>query len=45
VRIGSCYELIADVLKRHFGVVLPADPGRDVNPSGHLQEFAFKKVS
>lgn len=42
VRIGSCYELIADVLKRHFDVDLPADPGREVNPSGHLQEFAFK---
>jgi tRNA A37 threonylcarbamoyladenosine synthetase subunit TsaC/SUA5/YrdC len=24
VRQGSCYELIADVLKRHFGVELPA---------------------
>ena len=42
VRIGSCYEQIADVLKRHFDVDLPSDPGRDVNPSGHLQEFAFK---
>jgi hypothetical protein len=42
VRIGSCYELIADVLKRHFGVALPADPGRHVNASGHLEEFAFK---
>lgn len=41
VRIGSCYELISDVLKRHFDVDLPPDPGRDVNPSGHLQEFAF----
>jgi tRNA A37 threonylcarbamoyladenosine synthetase subunit TsaC/SUA5/YrdC len=27
VRIGSCYELIADALARHFGVQLPADPG------------------
>lgn len=43
VRIGSCYELIADVLKRHFSVDLPRDPGRDANPSGHLQEFAFKE--
>lgn len=42
VRIGSCYELIADVLKRHFDVELPADPGREMNASGHLQEFAFK---
>jgi tRNA A37 threonylcarbamoyladenosine synthetase subunit TsaC/SUA5/YrdC len=42
LRIGSCYELIVDVLKRHFGVDLPEDPGRDVSPSGHLQEFALK---
>lgn len=42
VRIGSCYELISDVLRRHFDVELPADPGRGANPSGHLQEFAFK---
>jgi tRNA A37 threonylcarbamoyladenosine synthetase subunit TsaC/SUA5/YrdC len=41
LRIGSYYELISDVLKRHFDVDLPADPGRDVNASGHLQEFAF----
>jgi tRNA A37 threonylcarbamoyladenosine synthetase subunit TsaC/SUA5/YrdC len=42
VRIGSAYELICDVLKRHFDVELPADPGRHVNASGHLEEFAFK---
>lgn len=41
VRMGSCYELISDVLWRHFGVELPADPGRDTNASGHLQEFAL----
>ncbi|KAF1046448.1 MAG: hypothetical protein GAK38_02515 [Xylophilus sp.] len=41
IRIGSCYELIADVLKRQFDVDLPADPGRDRNPSGHLQEFSL----
>jgi tRNA A37 threonylcarbamoyladenosine synthetase subunit TsaC/SUA5/YrdC len=44
VRIGSCYELIADVLLRHFKVELPPDPGQHANPSGHLQEFAFKGV-
>lgn len=38
VRIGSCYELVSDVLKRHFGVDLPADPGLDSLPSGHLRE-------
>jgi tRNA A37 threonylcarbamoyladenosine synthetase subunit TsaC/SUA5/YrdC len=42
VRIGSCYELICDILKRHFDVKLPADPGHDANASGHLEEFAFK---
>ncbi|GAA5233383.1 hypothetical protein FOZ76_09190 [Verticiella sediminum] len=42
VRMGSCYELIADVLQRHFGLELPADPGRDANPSGHLQEFRLR---
>ncbi|MDR6935662.1 Sua5/YciO/YrdC/YwlC family protein [Luteibacter sp. 3190] len=42
VRIGSCYELICDVLKRHFDVELPADPGRAANASGHLEEFAFR---
>ena len=38
IRIGSCYELIAEVLQRHFGVELPADPGLDALPSGHLRE-------
>ncbi|WP_077000568.1 Sua5/YciO/YrdC/YwlC family protein [Variovorax sp. KK3] len=45
LRIGSCYELISDLLRRHFDVTLPEDPGRDVNASGHLQEFAFKDAS
>jgi len=39
VRIGSCYELISDVVKREYGIELPADPGRDKLPSGHLKEF------
>jgi len=39
IRIGSCYELISDVLQRHFGVELPPDPGTAANPSGHLKEF------
>ena len=29
LRVGACYELIADVLERHFGVVLPAAGRRD----------------
>lgn len=42
LRMGSCYELISDVLKRHFDLDLPVDPGRNVNPSGHLHEFALE---
>jgi tRNA A37 threonylcarbamoyladenosine synthetase subunit TsaC/SUA5/YrdC len=38
VRIGSCYEVIAEVLRRHFGVELPPDPGLEALPSGHLRE-------
>lgn len=45
VRIGACYELIAGVLKRWFDVELPADPGLDALPSGHLNEFALKDAS
>ncbi len=44
IRIGACYELISGVLKRWFGVELPADPGVDSLPSGHLNEFALKNV-
>ena len=44
LRIGAYYELISDILKRRFNWVLPADPGRSVNPSGHLQEFALVGV-
>ena len=42
VRIGSCYEVIADVLQRHFGVELPPDPGLEALPSGHLREAQRK---
>lgn len=45
VRIGCCYEQIADILKRHFGVEIPADPGFADNPSGHLQEFALRDAA
>lgn len=45
IRIGSCYDLIADVLKRQFNVDLPADPGRHENPTGHLQEFSLPAFS
>jgi tRNA A37 threonylcarbamoyladenosine synthetase subunit TsaC/SUA5/YrdC len=45
VRIGACYELISGVLKRWFGVELPADPGVDALPSGHINEFRLKNVT
>ena len=41
VRMGACYEQIADILKRHFDWEIPADSGLGENPSGHLQEFAL----
>jgi tRNA A37 threonylcarbamoyladenosine synthetase subunit TsaC/SUA5/YrdC len=44
IRIGSCYELISDVLRRQFGVELPPDPGLEALPSGHIDEFALKNV-
>lgn len=37
VRIGACYELIQDVLRRQFRVELPPDPGIDALPSGHTR--------
>ena len=37
VRIGACYEVIADVLRRFFDHELPPDPGLQALPSGHLR--------
>ncbi|MBL4795950.1 MAG: Sua5/YciO/YrdC/YwlC family protein [Oleispira sp.] len=45
MRIGVCYDSIAGVLRRHFQVDLPPDPGIDALPSGHLDEFALADVS
>ena len=36
VRAGCCYDLIADILNRHFDWELPADPGDALAPGGHL---------
>lgn len=37
IRIGSCYDVIATILRDRFGIAdLPVDPGLDVLPSGHL---------
>jgi len=41
IRFGACYDLIADTVERHFGLKLPADPGRASNPSGHRDGFAL----
>ncbi|MGV9800857.1 L-threonylcarbamoyladenylate synthase [Mycobacterium sp. NPDC003449] len=40
VRMGSCYELISDICVNQFGITLPADPGREALPSGHIREQA-----
>ena len=38
IRTGACYEIIADILQRRFGIEVPQDPGFDVLPSGILWE-------
>lgn len=43
LRFGACYELVADVLKRRFGWEIPPDPGREISPHGHVNEFALKE--
>jgi hypothetical protein len=34
--------LIQDVLRRHFNVELPPDPGLEALPSGHVREAQRK---
>jgi tRNA A37 threonylcarbamoyladenosine synthetase subunit TsaC/SUA5/YrdC len=41
VRWGRAFDSIAWVLKHHYGIELPPDPGRDVAPGGHVNEFAL----
>jgi tRNA A37 threonylcarbamoyladenosine synthetase subunit TsaC/SUA5/YrdC len=38
VRAGACYDLIAGLMKRHFGIEFPPDPGFDAFPSGLFWE-------
>lgn len=38
VRIGTCYELISDILRRHFGHELPPDPGMELLPGGGFRD-------
>ena len=44
IRMGARYDQIKDICKRMFDVDLPADPGVDVNESGHLDEFRLVGV-
>jgi hypothetical protein len=37
VRIGACFDLIKDILKRFWQIEIPSDPGRESLPSGHLK--------
>jgi hypothetical protein len=41
VRWGRAFESIAWVLKNHYGIELPPDPGREAAPGGHVNEFAL----
>ena len=40
LRVGACYDLIADVLKRRFNWELP-DPGSAGSAHGHFKEFGL----
>jgi hypothetical protein len=40
VRIGACYDVIKDVLKRRWDIELPTDPGMDSLKFGHLKTLA-----
>lgn len=42
-RFGACYDLIAELLARHFRVELPEDPGVSSLPSGHVDEFRLAR--
>jgi tRNA A37 threonylcarbamoyladenosine synthetase subunit TsaC/SUA5/YrdC len=43
-RMGACYDLIGDILKRRFNWEVPPDPGREVSPNGHVNEFSLLGV-
>ena len=44
MRVGACYDLIADILKRRFNWELPLDLTGKVSKHGHFQEFALAGV-
>ena len=37
VRVGLCYDVIKDRLKRFWDIDIPADPGMSGPPGGHLK--------
>jgi hypothetical protein len=39
VRIGACYDVIKDHLKKFWDIDAPEDPGSAVLPSGHLKQL------
>lgn len=39
LRVGVCYDVIRDVLKRFWGITLPEDPGRASAPHGNLKDL------
>ena len=44
MRMGACYDLIADILKRHFNWELPSPDSGNVGEHGHFKEFALVGV-
>ena len=44
MRVGACYDLIADILKRRFNWELPLDLAGKISEHGHFQEFALVGV-
>lgn len=43
-RYGAFYDVISDILKRHFDWDLPVNPGREVSPHGLVNEFELRGV-
>lgn len=37
MRIGACYDVIKDLVKRFWDIELPSDPGRASVPHGNLK--------
>lgn len=39
VRIGVCYDVIKDHMKRFWNIDIPNDPGKEALPHGHLKNL------